>query len=79
MIAPIFLNRILAVMSLMSKRSNRAIHPRLCNIFYSNDPNSMLFSIPEGSTLSLNKKLTIPLNDTHAAMQLGKVARNVVE
>ncbi len=38
----------------------------------SNDPDSMYFDIPTGSTLSLNKKLTIPSNDTHAVIQQGK-------
>ena len=39
----------------------------------SDDPSSMFFKIPDGSTLSLNKKLTIPDNDTHAVIQHGKV------
>ena len=43
-----------------------------CSSFQSNDPDSMYFEIPKGSTLSLNKKLTIPNNDTHAVVQQGK-------
>lgn len=43
-----------------------------CASMYSSDPNSLAFSIPEGSTLSLNKKLTISHRDTHAVIQLGK-------
>ncbi len=43
-----------------------------CSAMQSNDPDSMYFDIPEGSTLSLNKKLTIPANDTHAVIQQGK-------
>ncbi len=43
-----------------------------CQSLHSSDPESMFFSIPEGSTLSLNKKLTIPSNDTHAVIQGGK-------
>ena len=43
-----------------------------CTSMHSNDPDSLSFSIPKGSTLSLNKKLTIPHNDTHAVVQYGK-------
>ncbi len=43
-----------------------------CASLHSTDPDSLGFSIPEGSTLSLNKKLTIPHNDTHAVVQYGK-------
>lgn len=43
-----------------------------CASMYSSDPNSLAFSIPNGSTLSLNKKLTISHRDTHAVIQLGK-------
>ena len=39
---------------------------------HSNDPDALSFSIPKGSTLSLNKKLTIPKSDTHAVIQYGK-------
>ena len=43
-----------------------------CQSLHSNDPDSMFFSIPKGSILSLNKKLTIPSSDTHAVVQGGK-------
>ena len=43
-----------------------------CSAMQSNDPDSMYFDIAEGSILSLNKKLTIPANDTHAVVQQGK-------
>jgi hypothetical protein len=39
---------------------------------YSTDPDSMSFSIPENSTLTLNKTLTISSSDTHATVQDGK-------
>lgn len=44
-----------------------------CTSMQSNDPNSLFFDIPEGSTLSLNKKITIPHNETHAVIQYGEV------
>jgi len=43
-----------------------------CATMYSDDPGSLAFSIPEGSTLSLNKKLSISPSDTHAVIQHGK-------
>lgn len=43
-----------------------------CSSMQSNDPGSLFFDIPGGSTISLNKKLTIPSNDTHAVIQHGK-------
>ena len=43
-----------------------------CSTMHSSDPDSLYFEIPAGSTLSLNKKLTIPDNDTHAVIQQGK-------
>ena len=43
-----------------------------CTAMQSNDPDSEFFNIPKGSTLSLNKKLDIPHNDTHAVIQYGK-------
>jgi len=43
-----------------------------CTSFQSNDPDSMYFDIPKGSTLSLNKKLSISASDTHAVIQHGK-------
>ena len=42
-----------------------------CSSMQSHDPDSMYFDIPDGSTMSLNKKLTIPYNDTHAVIQNG--------
>ncbi len=49
-----------------------AITLSACSSMQSSDPDSMYFEIPEGSTLSLNKELTIPDNDTHAVIQQGK-------
>ena len=43
-----------------------------CQSMHSTDPDSMFFGIPENSTLSLNKTLTIPQSDTHAVVQGGK-------
>lgn len=43
-----------------------------CAAMQSNDPDSEFFNIPKGSTLSLNKKLDVPHNDTHAVIQHGK-------
>jgi len=43
-----------------------------CSTMHSSDPDSLYFEIPAGSTLSLNKKLTIPKNDTHTVIQQGK-------
>lgn len=43
-----------------------------CSSMHSSDPDSLFFEIPEGSTLSLNKELSIPDNDTHAVVQGGK-------
>ena len=43
-----------------------------CASMNSSDPDSLGFSIPEGSTLSLNKKLSISHRDTHAVVQQGK-------
>ncbi len=47
-----------------------------CSAMRSNDPNSMYFDIPDGSTLSLNKELTIPANETHAVVQQGKEVKD---
>jgi hypothetical protein len=44
-----------------------------CQSMHSNDPNSLFFSIPEGSTLSLNKKMTISSSNTHGTIQAGKL------
>lgn len=49
-----------------------AISLGACSSFQSTDPNSLYFDIPKGSTLSLNKALTIPESDTHAVIQNGK-------
>ena len=43
-----------------------------CASFNSTDPDSLGFKIPKGSTLSLNKKLSIPRSETHAVIQHGK-------
>ena len=43
-----------------------------CNTTGSNDPASLKFDIPSGSTLSLNKKLDISAEHTHALIQAGK-------
>lgn len=43
-----------------------------CQAMHSDDPDSMFFSIPRGSTLSLNKSLTIASGETHATVQAGK-------
>ncbi len=38
---------------------------------HSTDPDSMFFNIPKGSTLSLNKALSISKADTHGVIQNG--------
>ena len=43
-----------------------------CSTMQSSDPSSLFFDIPEGSTLTLNKKLEIPQQSTHALIQAGK-------
>jgi hypothetical protein len=43
-----------------------------CQSFSSNDPDSLMFDIPAGSTLTLNKNLTIGDRYTHAVIQDGK-------
>ena len=43
-----------------------------CQTLHSSDPDSMFFSIPDSSTLSLNKPLMIPTSDTHGVVQGGK-------
>jgi len=40
---------------------------------HADDPSSLTFKIPEGSTLTLNKDLDIPDNKTHATLQFGKL------
>jgi len=44
-----------------------------CQTTQSDDPSSLSFKIPDGSTLSLNKDLGIPDNRTHAVLQDGKL------
>ena len=44
-----------------------------CSTIQSNDPASLSFDIPIGSTLTLNQPLLIPEQSTHAMMQGGKV------
>lgn len=44
-----------------------------CQSMQSTDPTSLSFSIPDGSTLSLNKDLEIPDDKTHALLQAGKL------
>ncbi|RKZ65828.1 MAG: hypothetical protein DRQ44_07540 [Gammaproteobacteria bacterium] len=43
-----------------------------CQSMHSNDPNSLFFSIPAGSTLSLGKELSISSTETHGTIQAGK-------
>ena len=44
-----------------------------CQSLHSNDPSSLAFDIPDGSTLSLNKKLPVAEGNTHTIIQGGKV------
>lgn len=44
-----------------------------CQSMHSDDPSSMSFRMPEGSTLTLNKDLVITEGNTHALLQNGKV------
>lgn len=44
-----------------------------CQTTQSTDPSQLSFRIPKGSTLTLNKDLEIPDNETHATLQSGKV------
>ena len=43
-----------------------------CQSLHSNDPDSLTFNIPKGSTLSLNKKIMLAHDNTHAVIQYGK-------
>ena len=43
-----------------------------CASLHSDDPNSMFFSIPEGSTLSLNNEMALSHKVTHGLIQFGK-------
>jgi hypothetical protein len=44
-----------------------------CQSMHSDDPSSMSFRMPEGSTLTLNKDLEITEGNTHALLQHGKL------
>jgi hypothetical protein len=44
-----------------------------CQSLHSNNPDSIFFDIPDGSTLTLNKSLPIAEGYTHALIQYGKV------
>jgi len=44
-----------------------------CQSLRSNDPSSIAFDIPDGSTLSLNKNLFIDEGNTHTIIQRGKI------
>jgi len=44
-----------------------------CQSMHSDDPSSMSFRMPEGSTLTLNKDLVITEGNTHALLQEGKL------
>ncbi len=43
-----------------------------CNTMQSSDPSSLFFNIPDGATLTLNRNLKIPQENTHALIQSGK-------
>ncbi|RDH82946.1 MAG: hypothetical protein DIZ80_11820 [endosymbiont of Galathealinum brachiosum] len=44
-----------------------------CISMHSNDPASLLFNIPDGSSLTLNKDLPIAKDNTHVVIQHGKI------
>ena len=44
-----------------------------CQSMYSDDPSSLAFDIPDGSTLTLKKSIKIPEYQTHVTIQSGKV------
>jgi len=44
-----------------------------CQSMQSNDPSSLSFKIPDGSTVALNKGLDIDDGKTHALLQAGKL------
>lgn len=46
-----------------------------CQSAQSSDPGSMFFTIPDGSTLRLNKPLEILPQNTHALIQAGKAIK----
>lgn len=43
-----------------------------CTTMNSDNPDSLKFDIPKGSTMLLNKQLSISESDTHAVIQFGK-------
>ena len=43
-----------------------------CTTLHSDNPDSLNFDIPKGSTMLLNKQLSISENNTHAVIQFGK-------
>ena len=43
-----------------------------CQSMNSSDPDSLLFNIPKGSTLSLNNQITLSHSVTHGVIQAGK-------
>jgi len=45
-----------------------------CQSLHSNDPASLTFDIPDGSTLRLNKNLPVDKGNTHAVIQAGKIS-----
>jgi len=44
-----------------------------CQSMQSDDPSSLSFRVPDGSTLTLNNELDIPNGQTHAMMQADKL------
>lgn len=44
-----------------------------CQMTQTQDPSSLTFRMPEGSTLTLNKELSIPAGNTHALLQSGEL------
>ncbi len=44
-----------------------------CQSMHSNDPASIAFDIPDGSTLTLNKKLPVKKDNTHVVIQAGQI------
>lgn len=47
-----------------------------CTTMHSNDPDSLAFSIPKGSTMSLNNAIDIPHRQTHVTIQRGKAIKD---
>ena len=44
-----------------------------CQSMQSDDPSSLSFRVPAGSTLALNKAIEIPAGQTHALIQAGRL------